>query len=556
MDRSILSNRHHLAFATLVALLFSLVSLSVAADDGTLPTETSGETEELAAAELAIELPEPSEADQALQTRIATTFRAIEDLQNFTVDVRAGVVRLSGETSEVSDREIAEEIARRFDGVIYVRNAIVVHEPEVQEEVAEAPTEVADALPEDEATLKRLTGIFSQIRALERVEVEVIDGVVRLQGKSASSEARLQAGELARSMPGVVYVDNQITEATDVADRVSPTWDRIQSFVVDFVRRIPIFLLALFIIFLFWQLSRLLVVWNWPFKKMTDNVLARGLLKQFLRIIIVIGGLLIALDLLDATTVVGAVLGTAGVVGLALGFAFRDIAENYLASILLSWRRPFEANDFVELEGFSGRVIRLTMRETILMTSEGTHVRISNATVFKSNIVNVTRNPKRRFDFKIGVGNEEDLAQAMALGITTLKEMDGVIDDPRPIARVNELADSSVTLWFAGWVNQEEASFGKVKSEAIRRVKEAFDEADIDMPSPIYIIEMTEALPVHKPEQRLAKAAAELAIPEEEILDIAVDNYIERQVEEERQRSSEEDLLAKDSDKNKDKKKK
>ena len=415
--------------------------------------------------------------------------------------------------------------------------ALPEQEPAAEEVLQEVPA------VEDEAIGRRLQSIFAQIRSLENVTVAVHSGVVRLSGKVSSGEAKTRAVELAESIPGVIYVDSQITEAVDVADRVSPTWDRIQEFALDFVRRMPLLLLAIFIVALFWYFSKLLVLWDWPFKQLTKNVLARGLLKQFLRVIIVIGGLLIALDLLDATTVVGAILGTAGVVGLALGFAFRDIAENYLASILLSMRRPFEANDLVEIESFTGRIVRLTMRETILMTTDGNHVRIANATVFKSSITNFSRNPRRRFDFEVGVGNEEDLARVLTLGVTTLKEMEGVMEDPAPIGRVQKLADSSVTLWFAGWVDQERASFGKVKSEAIRRIKEAFDGAEVDMPSPIYIVEMTEALPQHKPDRRLAKASETPTIAALEVTDIGVEDELEKQIEEERKHSTEEDLL-------------
>ncbi len=484
--------------------------------------------------------PRQTAEELQLQRRITATFQAIDGLTEVTPDVRAGVVRLTGEVPERADKLLAADLAERFDGVLHVQNDLLTAAPD------EEPPPPDPQLSVDETNEKRLSGIYSQIRSLENVTVEVTEGVVHLRGKAASGDARAQAAELARTMPGVLYVDNQITEAVDVADRVSPTWDRLATFFTDFVRRIPILGIALFIIFLFWQLSRLLVVWDWPFKKLTNNSLARGLLKQIVRIVVVVGGLLIALDLLDATTIVGALLGTAGVVGIALGFAFRDIAENYLASILLSLRRPFEANDLVELQGFTGRVVRLTMRETILMTTDGNHVRIANATVFKSNLINFSRNHRRRFDFTVGIGNEENIPTCLTLGLKTLKEMDGVLSDPGPTALIRELADSSVTLWFAAWVDQEEFSFGKVKSEAIRRIKESFDAADIDMPSPIYIVEMTEPLPRHTPKGRtaVAEASQQTSGPTAtELLDLTDDHAIERQVDEERRSSSAEDLL-------------
>jgi small conductance mechanosensitive channel len=424
--------------------------------------------------------------------------------------------------------------------------------PAPEEEQADQPEQApADQPLDDEQIRQRLDSIFSFVEPLDQVDVEVQSGVVRLTGQAASQDARTQAEELARTPPGVVFVDNQIDEAVDVADRLSPTVERLQGFAVEFVRRIPLFLLAIFIVVVFWQLSRLLVIWEWPFKKMTSNVLARGLIKQALRVVIVLGGLLIALDLLDATTVVGAVLGTAGVFGIALGFAFRDIAENYLASILLSTRRPFEANDLVEIEKICGRVVRLTMRETILMTLDGNHVRIANATVFKSNITNFTRNPRRRFDFTVGVGTQEDLTRALAVGIAALRKMDGVLDEPRPFGHVRELAESCVILWFTGWVDQRTFDFAKVKSEATRQLKEAFDEAEIDMPSPIYVIEMTERQArkqEQRPEGEPAQEVAAEAEAEADVVDIGLDHDLERQIDEDRRLTGDEDLLDSDEE--------
>src|SRR5690606_21022551 len=116
---------------------------------------------------------------------------------------------------------------------------------------------------------------------------------------------------------------------------------------------------------------------------------------------------------------VGALFGAAGVAGIILGFAFREIIENYLASILLSLRRPFSTGDHVVVATHEGKVIRLTSRDTILMTLEGNHLRLPNSVVFKAEILNFSRNPLRRFDFSVGLGVDEDISSAIALGRDT-----------------------------------------------------------------------------------------------------------------------------------------
>jgi small conductance mechanosensitive channel len=110
-------------------------------------------------------------------------------------------------------------------------------------------------------------------------------------------------------------------------------------------------------------------------------------------------GVVLALDLFNLTALLGTILGAAGIVGLAIGFAVRDTVENFIASIMLSIRQPFRPKDLVEIEGELGHVIRLTSRATILLSLDGNHIRLPNATVFKAKIINYSRNDERRFTF-------------------------------------------------------------------------------------------------------------------------------------------------------------
>lgn len=185
------------------------------------------------------------------------------------------------------------------------------------------------------------------------------------------------------------------------------------------------------------------------FRRFSANPFLRDLARPLVRTAIFVVGLLLALEVLDATALVGAVLGTAGVVGLAVGFAFRDLVENYIASVLLSLRQPFAPNDYVKIDSHEGMVVRLTSRATVLMTLDGNHPRIPNAVVFKGVILNYSRNPLRRFDFQ-------------------------------------DLGDSNVVLGFYAWIDQRVSGLFKVRSEAIRLVKTAFDDAGVDMPEPIH----------------------------------------------------------------------
>jgi small conductance mechanosensitive channel len=136
---------------------------------------------------------------------------------------------------------------------------------------------------------------------------------------------------------------------------------------------------------------------------MAPNAFIADIYRQIVRLGFIILGVVLALDLLNLTALLGTILGAAGIIGLAIGFAVRDTVENFIASIMLSIRQPFRPKDLVEIEGELGHVIRLTSRATILLSLDGNHIRLPNATVFKAKIINYSRNDERRFTFALGI---------------------------------------------------------------------------------------------------------------------------------------------------------
>jgi small conductance mechanosensitive channel len=263
----------------------------------------------------------------------------------------------------------------------------------------------------------------------------------------------------------------------------------------------------------------------------------------------------LALEILDATAIVGAVLGAAGLVGLAIGFAFKNIMENYLSGILLSTRNPFEIGDVIEINGKAGKVAVLTARDTVLLTADGNHLRIPNSVVINSELLNYSRNPRRRFDFTVGVSVELDLEEARRIGMETLAKNPGVLADPKPMILVDSLGDSAVIVKFYAWVDQRESDFMKTKSEAIRMVKVAYDEAGIEMPEPIYRVHVPNAgLPLpgqqreraeksHQVEGRDSRKSTASASSEVSAQDVAADDTIDKQIAEEQEKSAEKNLL-------------
>lgn len=271
---------------------------------------------------------------------------------------------------------------------------------------------------------------------------------------------------------------------------------------------LPLLMLALLVVWLGWVLGGWLTRRAVLTRIAGKNPFMTELAQTTVRWASLALAALVALEIMDATALVGAVLGTAGVLGVALGFAFKDTLENYLAGILMSLRQPFAPRDHVVIAGNEGQVIAMTSRATILMTLDGNHLRLPNALVFRSVILNYTRNPTRRFEFDVGVGVDEDLLLAQQIGVDMLRQIPGVLEQPPPRAFITALGDSNVQLRFRAWVDQRSSEFVMVKSEAIRTVKLALEDAGMDMPEPIYRLQITERIGPAEAKSQPARASA------------------------------------------------
>lgn len=403
--------------------------------------------------------------------------------------------------------------------------------------VGDVKTEVP-AKEADEAIEERLREIFGTIDDLAEITVTAENGVVTLEGKVPSSRAREEVMKLTSSTKGVIYVQDRIEDEVEVEARLRPAIEKVEELGTGFLRKLPILVIAVICVVVFWIIGSWVGKQRRLFQKFGMNELASGLLRRVLRLVIIGIGIFIALEILDATAVAAGVLGVAGVAGVALGFAFRNIVENYLAGILLSIRNPFSTGDAVKLGEHVGKVVRLTSRDTVLMTYDGNHLRIPNSLIITSALTNYSRNPMRRFDFAVGVSTNLDLVEVRRLGLETLSTLSSVLDDPKPNILIEDLGDSAVNMRFYGWVDQRESDFSKSKSEAIRLVKVAFDDAEIEMPEPIYRVHLQD------PGQKTAGSEKPEVIRIDVEEDVSVDDTIERQMEAIDRTDDEDNLLA------------
>lgn len=323
-----------------------------------------------------------------------------------------------------------------------------------------------------------------------------------------------------------------------------PVVERLVEEAYRLAAALPLFALALIVVWLAWALGGWLSRRRTFLRVSRGNPFLRELARTTTRWVVLLLGVLVALEIMDATAVVGALLGTAGVLGVALGFAFKDILENYLAGILMSMRQMFAPRDHVVIDGNEGIVVSMSSRATILMTLDGNHLRLPNALVFRSVTLNYTRNPSRRFSFDVGIGVDEDLVLAQTLGVEELGRIEGVLATPPPRAFINALGESSVQVTFHGWVDQRRHDFLRVRSESIRRTKLAMEAADMDMPEPIYRVQISERR--EKPPHGAGTAGATAArhgASATAAVDTRADADLSAQIESDRGANTSEDLL-------------
>lgn len=336
----------------------------------------------------------------------------------------------------------------------------------------------------DDRIVRRLGGIFGELPAFGEVQVAVREGVVTLTGTVPSDADIARAEGIASRVSGVVTVENRLKR--DVSLGGGAAVDSLADRVSSFTRLLPLIGLSLAIWLGIGIIGYLLAGIGALWHRLAPNSFLAELIASAIRFAFVVGGLVIALDILGATALLGAVLGGAGLAGIALGFAMRETIENYVASLMLSLRQPFRANDHVVIDGAEGRVIRLTSRATVLMTLDGNHLRIPNANVFKATILNYTRNPRRRFEFELGIDADDDPEAARAVGREALSALAFVLADPPPEARTQQVGDSNIVLSFLGWIDQDETDWFKARSTAIARVKAALEQGGFALPEPIY----------------------------------------------------------------------
>ncbi|TVU81142.1 mechanosensitive ion channel family protein [Pseudoalteromonas neustonica] len=289
-------------------------------------------------------------------------------------------------------------------------------------------------------------------------------------------------------------INNQIISALKIqttstnADPLAPvSWQGINSQIAHFLQSawqmLPALTLGIAAIivcyFLAKPVSYLLVK---PIGYVSERRLLHVVARRFISTVIILFGVYLFLRLAGLSEFAVAIMSGTGLVGLILGFAFRDIAENFISSMLLSVQRPFRIDDIIEVDGCLGVVKKVTARATTLVDFDGNHIQIPNATVYKNVIKNLTANPKMRGHYKIGIGYDNDIRNTQQLALSLMDKQAAVLKDPAPQVLLDELGSATINLSIYFWVNSEQNSPVKVASQLMREMVNSFNAHGISMP--------------------------------------------------------------------------
>ncbi len=363
----------------------------------------------------------------------------------------------------------------------------------VADDVAIQPAAQDAKIAERIASILEATGWFTG------AQVTVDDGVVFLDGKTDTEAHRLWARDLAARTEGTVAVVNRLEVAAAPDWSFAPAFAAMRDVAERTVSSLPLIVLTIVILPLTWWLSALAArgIRAVFLARMTSPFL-RTVVSRMLTLPIFLLGIYVVLQVAGLTQLALSVVGGAGVIGIVVGFAFRDIAENFLASLLLSIRQPFRVDDFIIVGDMQGTVHSMNTRSTVLISPEGNQIQIPNATVFKSVITNYTASPETRSSIAVGIGYDAPVNEAQRIIAQVLEEHEAILNEPSPMILVDTLGSSTVNVIAYYWVDIRRFSLLKVKSSVLRLVKKSLTEAGISMPDDAREIIFPEGVPLSR----------------------------------------------------------
>jgi len=283
-------------------------------------------------------------------------------------------------------------------------------------------------------------------------------------------------------------------------DLVEILIERVQDMVAGFVRMLPQLVIALVVILLTWAIAHIV-------RSITKNIAGRAgvrpsLVALFMTlsgIVVWLFGILVSLAVVLPGVTAASLLTVIGFGSVAIGFAFKDIFENFLAGILIMMRKKMRIGDHIECEGEEGRVEQITLRETYLRGLDSQLTIVPNSFLFKNPVRIITDADLRRHEVIVGVAYGTDLDQAAEVIGGAVRAID-LVNRARPVeVFAREFADSSINFTIRWWSGSKQVEMHRSRDQVVRAIKRALDAAGIEIPFPQITATFAQPLEVERP---------------------------------------------------------
>jgi len=278
-------------------------------------------------------------------------------------------------------------------------------------------------------------------------------------------------------------------EEMNIRDIIIQLQEKVISWFESLVLLLPNLFIALVVILVFSFLARKVAQLVCRIlKRMISNQALISFLATLTRIGVLLVGILIAIKILQLDKAIFSLLAGIGIAGIALGFAFQDIAANFIAGMALVFRKdyPFKVNDVIETNDIFGTVHKINLRDTMIRTFGGQYVFLPNKQIFENAVTNYTTLGRRRVDLAVGVSYGEDLEKVKRVSLEVARKIPLVLEDTPVELFYEEFGGSSINFQLRFWIAfTTQRDFLQARSEAVMRIKQAFDDHDITIPFPI-----------------------------------------------------------------------
>lgn len=267
---------------------------------------------------------------------------------------------------------------------------------------------------------------------------------------------------------------------------ISAAITKVNEMVNSFIATLPNIVIGIIVFVLF------LLGATW-LKKIVVGITGRSglsrsaslLMGRLSRWLLVFLGALVALSIVIPSFEPGQLIQILGISSIAIGFAFRDIAQNFLAGILILLTQPFKIDDQIIVGDYEGTVMEIETRATIIKTYDGRRVVIPNAELFTDSVTVNTAHQNRRSQYDVGIGYDDDIDKAREIMLDVMRNTEGVLSNPAPDVLTVALDASSINLRARWWTKSRQADVLAVQDEVITTIKKKLDENEVDIPYPI-----------------------------------------------------------------------